>query len=210
MATFEEEVDIDFEEFSCPTLLDVEGCGDFSVISSKVGVLLEDSVLTDLVPLQQFQEEFVFRQQLQGYWLSLMEESRCQRRHVYCRDKCPTVPGYPEELEKAVDGCLDKTYSKLFPTTFIVIVCYNKDWSKLLKTVWRVINRSPRPLLKKIILVDDASEREHFGRKLEEYAKKLSTVNAKPETARNKHMLTNDAIHDIEEPVVLEIYSTQV
>ncbi|KAF2881243.1 hypothetical protein ILUMI_24923 [Ignelater luminosus] len=72
-----------------------------------------------------------------------------------------------------LDGCLDKRYPKLLPTTSIVIVFHNEAWSTLLRTVWSVINRSPRPLLKEIILVDDASEREHLGRKLEEYAKKL-------------------------------------
>jgi polypeptide N-acetylgalactosaminyltransferase len=61
----------------------------------------------------------------------------------------------------------------MLPTTSIVIVFHNEAWTTLLRTVWSVINRSPRPLLKEIILVDDASEREHLGRKLEEYVKTL-------------------------------------
>lgn len=42
-----------------------------------------------------------------------------------------------------------------------------------MRTVWSVINRSPRPLLKEIIIVDDASEREFLGAKLDNYVKML-------------------------------------
>uniref|UniRef100_A0A224XLV8 Polypeptide N-acetylgalactosaminyltransferase n=1 Tax=Panstrongylus lignarius TaxID=156445 RepID=A0A224XLV8_9HEMI len=71
------------------------------------------------------------------------------------------------------EGCKEKTYPGLLPTTTIVIVFHNEAWSTLLRTVWSVINRSPRPLLKEIILVDDASEREHLGKQLEDYVATL-------------------------------------
>lgn len=76
-------------------------------------------------------------------------------------------------VDVRLEGCKDKKYPKLLPTTSIVIVFHNEAWSTLLRTVWSVINRSPRPLLKEIILVDDASEREHLGKKLEDYVKTL-------------------------------------
>lgn len=58
-----------------------------------------------------------------------------------------------------LEGCKTKKYNKFLPDTSIVIVFHNEAWSTLLRTVWSVINRSPRSLLKEIILVDDASER---------------------------------------------------
>ncbi|XP_055295558.1 polypeptide N-acetylgalactosaminyltransferase 5 isoform X1 [Sitodiplosis mosellana] len=69
--------------------------------------------------------------------------------------------------------CKLRNYPTKLPTTSIVIVFHNEAWTTLLRTVWSVINRSPRPLLKEIILVDDASERDYLGRKLENYVKTL-------------------------------------
>ncbi|XP_024881895.1 polypeptide N-acetylgalactosaminyltransferase 5 isoform X2 [Temnothorax curvispinosus] len=68
-----------------------------------------------------------------------------------------------------LEGCKNKKYTKYLPDTSIVIVFHNEAWTTLLRTVWSVINRSPRSLLKEIILVDDASEREHLKQDLEDY-----------------------------------------
>ncbi|CAD6999257.1 unnamed protein product [Ceratitis capitata] len=68
--------------------------------------------------------------------------------------------------------CKKKHYPSKLPTTSIVIVFHNEACHAA-RTVWSVINRSPRTLLKEIILVDDASERDYLGKKLEEYVAKL-------------------------------------
>ncbi|XP_030383472.1 polypeptide N-acetylgalactosaminyltransferase 5 isoform X1 [Scaptodrosophila lebanonensis] len=71
------------------------------------------------------------------------------------------------------ENCRHKHYPAKLPTTSIVIVFHNEAWTTLLRTVWSVINRSPRSLLKEIILVDDASERDFLGKKLEDYVATL-------------------------------------
>lgn len=59
------------------------------------------------------------------------------------------------------------------PQVSVVIVYHNEAWSTLIRTVWSVITRTPRELLKEIILVDDFSSMEHLGKKLSDYVKEL-------------------------------------
>ncbi|KAK7009295.1 polypeptide N-acetylgalactosaminyltransferase 1 [Biomphalaria glabrata] len=55
------------------------------------------------------------------------------------------------------------------PTASIIIPFYDEWPSLLLRTIYSVINRSPRHLVKEIILIDDASTLEQLKNSLEEY-----------------------------------------
>ncbi|GIY21217.1 polypeptide N-acetylgalactosaminyltransferase 5 [Caerostris extrusa] len=92
-------------------------------------------------------------------------------------------------LDVRMEGCRRKEYPKTLPTTSIVIVFHNEAWSTLLRTVYSVINTSPAPLISEIILVDDASEREYLGKKLEDYVSKLSVTTKVMRTGKRSGLI---------------------
>ncbi|CAJ0582211.1 unnamed protein product, partial [Mesorhabditis spiculigera] len=67
------------------------------------------------------------------------------------------------------DECRHWNYPSDLPTTSVVIVFHNEGWSPLLRTVHTVVLRSPKHLLKQIVMVDDFSDKPHLGKKLEDY-----------------------------------------
>lgn len=69
--------------------------------------------------------------------------------------------------------CKTIEYPSRLPTTSIIIVFHNEPWSSLLRTVWSVINRSPKELIEEIILIDDSSTREELQQRLTDYVHKL-------------------------------------
>ncbi|KHN88322.1 putative N-acetylgalactosaminyltransferase 6 [Toxocara canis] len=73
--------------------------------------------------------------------------------------------------------CREKTYPELseLPTTSVIIVYHNEAFSTLMRTVISVIIRSPKQLLKEIILVDDFSSRTFLKEELDKFIITLGT-----------------------------------
>lgn len=72
------------------------------------------------------------------------------------------------------EACQKLNYGQqVLPSATIIIVFHNEAWSTLMRTIYSVISRTPRYLLKQIILVDDNSQREFLGASLEEDVSKL-------------------------------------
>nr|CAD7463380.1 unnamed protein product [Timema tahoe] len=71
--------------------------------------------------------------------------------------------------------CKKVEYDQDLPTASVIVIFTNEGWSTLLRTVHSVLNRSPERFLKEVILVDDFSDREELGEKLEYYVRSRFT-----------------------------------
>ncbi|XP_008553434.1 polypeptide N-acetylgalactosaminyltransferase 1 [Microplitis demolitor] len=94
------------------------------------------------------------------------------RFNLMASDRIPLNRTLPDVRKKK---CIIR-YANLYnlPETSVIIVFHNEAWSTLMRTVYSVINRSPRSLLKEIILVDDNSDRDFLKESLDEYVKTLT------------------------------------
>lgn len=71
------------------------------------------------------------------------------------------------------DECKKLSYPEKLPTVSVIIVIHNESWTTLLRTIWSIIDRSPRELIQEIILVDDVSTWPVLKRPLDDYIELL-------------------------------------
>lgn len=77
-------------------------------------------------------------------------------------------------LQRSLDDmrhpdCKSINYPARLPKASIIIVFHNEVWSTLIRTIWSIINRTPKQLLEEIILVDDLSTRAYLRHDLNQY-----------------------------------------
>ncbi|KAK7491384.1 hypothetical protein BaRGS_00017362 [Batillaria attramentaria] len=71
--------------------------------------------------------------------------------------------------DSRLEGCEKLTYEHDLPTASIIIPFYDEWPSVLLRTVYSIVNRTPRHLLQEVLLIDDKSTMEELGEPLSRY-----------------------------------------
>ncbi|XP_064553984.1 N-acetylgalactosaminyltransferase 4-like [Drosophila montana] len=67
------------------------------------------------------------------------------------------------------EHCKTRKYLAKLPNVSVVIIFYNEHFQTLLRTVYSIVNRTPKELLHQIVLVDDGSEWETLKDQLDQY-----------------------------------------
>ncbi|KAK6747756.1 hypothetical protein RB195_000758 [Necator americanus] len=70
------------------------------------------------------------------------------------------------------EGCKRMEYNSQLPTVSVIFPFHEEHNSTLLRSVYSIMDRSPKELLKEIILVDDFSEKPFLKKPLEDFLKR--------------------------------------
>uniref|UniRef100_A0A0N5B5J9 Polypeptide N-acetylgalactosaminyltransferase n=1 Tax=Strongyloides papillosus TaxID=174720 RepID=A0A0N5B5J9_STREA len=91
----------------------------------------------------------------------------------YASDMISIHRSLPTDID---DECRSAQFPEKLPDTSVIMCFHNEAWSVLLRSVHSVLERSPDPLLKEIILVDDFSDMQHLKKQLDEYMSQFPKV----------------------------------
>ena len=77
---------------------------------------------------------------------------------TYCKLVIELMPFLVKTFFVKTSSCRVKPYGIDLPTASVIIIFRNERWSPVLRTIYSVINRSPKHLLKEVLLVEDYSD----------------------------------------------------
>nr|XP_040019726.1 probable polypeptide N-acetylgalactosaminyltransferase 8 [Gasterosteus aculeatus aculeatus] len=104
--------------------------------------------------------------------------------NVYLSDRLPVDRALPDTRDKR---CLKKIYPKDLPTLGVVLIYLNEALSVIQRAVRSIVDRTPKHLLKEIILVDDNSSNDDLKEDLDAYIKTTEQQNPSLRIARVRH-----------------------
>lgn len=104
--------------------------------------------------------------------------------NVFLSDRLPLDRVLPDTRTK---GCLNKTYPVDLPSIGVVLIYLNEALSILKRALRSIIDRTPKHLLKEIIMVDDNSSNEDLKGDLDMYVKTLEKQNPSLTFTRVRH-----------------------
>lgn len=115
---------------------------------------------------------------IQGAGVSTPENQETLRKELFEQNQFNLLASNLISLQRSLPDvryleCRPIKYPNRLPSVSVVIVFHNEARSTLLRTIWSVINRSPKELIEEIILVDDVSDQKHLQAPLNEDIKNI-------------------------------------
>nr|XP_057942511.1 probable polypeptide N-acetylgalactosaminyltransferase 8 [Doryrhamphus excisus] len=135
-----------------------------------------------------FPQSYLFRK----WGLDLSEEEQRNAQHlfeqygynVYLSDRLPLDRVLPDTRDPR---CLKKTYPEDLPSLGVVLIYLNEALSVIKRALRSIIDRTPKRLLKEIIMVDDNSSKEDLKGDLDRYVEQLEQQNPSVHIIRVRH-----------------------
>ncbi|KAM6926273.1 putative polypeptide N-acetylgalactosaminyltransferase 8 [Lycodopsis pacificus] len=104
--------------------------------------------------------------------------------NVFLSDRLPLDRALPDTRDKR---CLKKSYPKDLPSLGVVLIYLNEALSVVKRAMRSIIDRTPKNLLKEIILVDDYSSYDDLKGDLDAYVKMIEQQNPSIRFTRVRH-----------------------
>uniref|UniRef100_A0A668TGP3 Polypeptide N-acetylgalactosaminyltransferase n=1 Tax=Oreochromis aureus TaxID=47969 RepID=A0A668TGP3_OREAU len=104
--------------------------------------------------------------------------------NVFLSDRLPLDRPLPDTRDPR---CLKKSYPKDLPSLSVVLIYLDEALSVLKRALRSIIDRTPKNLLKEIIMVDDNSSNENLKGDLDMYVKLLEQENPNLRIVRVRH-----------------------
>ncbi|XP_068588059.1 probable polypeptide N-acetylgalactosaminyltransferase 8 [Cebidichthys violaceus] len=104
--------------------------------------------------------------------------------NVFLSDRLPLDRALPDTRDKR---CLKKSYPKDLPSLGVVLIYLNEALSVIKRALRSIIDRTPKNLLKEIILVDDNSSNDDLKGDLDTYVKMIEQQNPSLRFKRVRH-----------------------